>query len=360
MLIESSSTEMLSEVYPRRLSKGEISAGHLSLMDRCNPNNVTDSDEQVAMMVRYLLGQSPDEELAQVEERFFSDRTYCDQLLALEDSLIDDFLRDRMPIEQLNAFNETLSLRQDDVLFSRALAQAVIKKKPERRAPGSRRPVSPSQRMRLALRASFMFAVAIAPLILLVVALALLLRNQSLKNMLSETGAQLARLKEEKETAERELIQARSQTEYLSREMQIERNKGTDAKSLLQKESQTQSARRSSEVERILLSSVFINRGAGSAIETVRVFENVRWLQFVIPVKDYDRYELFGIAINPAGRKVIIEKRSLTPIAGSPNLDVLINATDLQSGDYVLTLYGERPDGPRTQAEQYAFRIVFQ
>ncbi|MGH9428628.1 MAG: hypothetical protein ACRD2L_20250, partial [Terriglobia bacterium] len=92
-------------------------------------------------MVRYLLGQSPEEERDQVEERYFSDNEYFDQLLALEGSLIDDFLSGRMPAGQLSSFQESWSGRQDDLHFSRALFRAVTQKKldhpsrePERRS----------------------------------------------------------------------------------------------------------------------------------------------------------------------------------------------------------------------------------
>lgn len=88
---------------------------------------MTDSDEQEAM-VRYLMGQSAEGERARVEERFFSDGAYFDQLLALEDSLIDDFVSGRMPAEQVNSFQGSLSLRQEEVRFIRSLFHAVTKK----------------------------------------------------------------------------------------------------------------------------------------------------------------------------------------------------------------------------------------
>ena len=90
---------------------------------------MTDSDRQEAMMVRYLLGLATDEERANVEERFFSESAYFDQLLALEDSLIDDFVTGRMPAGQRSAFKQSLGLRKEDVGFAQVLIQSITKKK---------------------------------------------------------------------------------------------------------------------------------------------------------------------------------------------------------------------------------------
>ena len=79
-------------------------------------------------MVRYLLGLSTEEERTQVEERYFSDGEYFDQLLALEDSLIEEYVTGRMPTERQRAFRKSYSFRGEDVRFSRALIQGITKK----------------------------------------------------------------------------------------------------------------------------------------------------------------------------------------------------------------------------------------
>lgn len=327
-------------------------------MDRRNQNNVTDSDEQEAMMVRYLLGQSPEEERSQVEERYFSDGAYFDQLLALEDSLIDDFVSGRMPADRLNAFKESASIRQDDIRFSRALFQAVTKKKLDQPAPELGRRLPPSQRSQFARARSFLLAASIAALVLLALSLALVVRDQTLQNRLAETENQLAGLKEAKEAAERELSQAHSQRESSTRELEIERNKRIDAEALLQRAGRGDSPNASSDLMTIVLGAAFTSRGPTGAIREIRVAENVRWLRFELPVKGYGAYESYLVSIKLAGQGEVFARGSMKPTGVPRKLAVTVPATNLRPGDYILTLYGERPALPPDELEQYSFRIA--
>jgi anti-sigma factor RsiW len=327
-------------------------------MDRRNRNNVTDSKEQEAVMVRYLLGQSPEKERDEVEERYFSDGGYFDRLLALEDSLIDDFVSGRMPAEQLDAFRESLSVRQDDVRFTRALVQAVTKKKSDQPAPDHALRLPAPQRTRFAQTRSFLLAASIAALIVLAIGLALLWRYQTLKNSLFEVETNLVRLKGEKEAAERDLAQARSQRESSAQEVEIERNKRIDAESSLQKQGRPESPNVSSDFRTIVLGSVFIPRGATGAIKEVRVSENARWLRLVVPVEGYGKYQSHRISMKRAGEGELFDSESLKPPGGSRKLAFTVPATNLRPGDYIVTLYGERPAAARTELEQYSFRIT--
>jgi hypothetical protein len=60
------------------------------------------------MMLRYLLGLLSEEERTGVEESFFQDDTYFEQLRALEDDLIDDYVRGRLSLDTRKAFEEKL------------------------------------------------------------------------------------------------------------------------------------------------------------------------------------------------------------------------------------------------------------
>src|SRR6185369_2447564 len=95
-------------------------------------------------MVRYLLGLSTEEERTQVEERYFSDSEYFDQMLAVEDSLIDDYVTGRMPRERQRAFRDSFSLRGEDIRFSQALVRSVTKERPD-----TQKTVRPKRRLSL-------------------------------------------------------------------------------------------------------------------------------------------------------------------------------------------------------------------
>lgn len=330
-------------------------------MDRLNRNNVTGGDEQEAVMVRYLLGQSPEEERDRVEERYFSDGEYFDQLLALEDSLIDDFVSGRMPAEQLRAFKEEcLSSRQDDVRFTRALFEAVTKKKPDQPVPKQTLtlPVRQQQQPMFARARSSVLVASIAALIILAICLALFSRNQTLRNTLSETEAELVRLREANDAAQRELSQALSQRESSARELEIERNKRIDAESSLQKQGRPESPNVPSDFMTIVLGSAFIPRGSTGATREVRISDDVRWLRLVVSLEAFRMYDSYRISMKRAGEKELFESASVKPSGSSHKLAITVPATNLRQGDYLVTLYGERSAAARTELEQYSLRIT--
>jgi hypothetical protein len=56
------------------------------------------------LMIRYLLGDVPEDEQIRVEERFFTDDEYFEQLLALEDDLIDDYVNGELTDRERKQF----------------------------------------------------------------------------------------------------------------------------------------------------------------------------------------------------------------------------------------------------------------
>jgi hypothetical protein len=58
------------------------------------------------LMIRYLLGDAPEDEQIRIEERFFTDDEYFEQLLALEDDLIDDYVNGELTDREREQFEE--------------------------------------------------------------------------------------------------------------------------------------------------------------------------------------------------------------------------------------------------------------
>lgn len=54
--------------------------------------------EQEKLMVCYLCGEASPAESFRVEQHFFSDNDYFEQLLAAEDALVDEYLRPKTPM----------------------------------------------------------------------------------------------------------------------------------------------------------------------------------------------------------------------------------------------------------------------
>jgi hypothetical protein len=83
------------------------------------------------LMLRYLLGLLSEEERAGVEESFFQDDEFFEELGAAEDDLIDDYVRDRLSGQTLKAFEEKLRSNSrwlERVSFARALDRRIAQR----------------------------------------------------------------------------------------------------------------------------------------------------------------------------------------------------------------------------------------
>ena len=79
------------------------------------------------LIVRYLLGDLPEEEQARVEDRAFADADYMNALEASEADLIDTYVRGGLSQSERRAFERrflTSTNRRSKVEFAKALARA--------------------------------------------------------------------------------------------------------------------------------------------------------------------------------------------------------------------------------------------
>jgi hypothetical protein len=76
-------------------------------------------------IVQYLLQELPDEEQQRLDEQLFVDDDYYDNLLATENELIDDYLRNRLSPKQRQSFERTF-LRSPYLRKSVNLARSLL------------------------------------------------------------------------------------------------------------------------------------------------------------------------------------------------------------------------------------------
>jgi len=78
------------------------------------------------LAVRYLLGDLTDDEQVEVEDRAFADHQYMERMVAVEDDLIDNYLRGSLSQLQRDQFEKrflTSEPRRQKIEFARALAE---------------------------------------------------------------------------------------------------------------------------------------------------------------------------------------------------------------------------------------------
>jgi hypothetical protein len=99
---------------------------------------MVDQPQQTDLLARYLLGELSETEQERLEEQYFSDDALLIEMLAVEDQLIDDFLRNKLTAEERRRFERgylSFSCKREKVEFA-ALARTAGKEwKNDRRAP---------------------------------------------------------------------------------------------------------------------------------------------------------------------------------------------------------------------------------
>src|SRR5688572_10692972 len=79
-------------------------------------------------IARYSLGDLPEEQQIQIEDRAFSDQEYRQHITAVENDLIDDYVRSQLSDTQRRQFENRFlqsAARREKLAFARALSTAV-------------------------------------------------------------------------------------------------------------------------------------------------------------------------------------------------------------------------------------------
>lgn len=99
------------------------------------------TENEETLLTRYLLGRDiPEDDRNRIQERFFADDAYFDELSALEDELINDYVCGRLSSRDREIFEERLAASSEwrrEVVFTRGLVQAASVVRHDNLRPGS-------------------------------------------------------------------------------------------------------------------------------------------------------------------------------------------------------------------------------
>src|SRR6185369_12710358 len=209
--------------------------------------------------------------------------------------------------------------------------------------PDTQKTVSPKRRLSLRQASLFklssrwlVYGFLTASLILLAVCILSVRETRSLKARLSQADLELAKLKEEYVSTEKQLADERLEGDASARELEAERNRRIEAMNALQKLGRQTD---SSDTRTITLSAAFIFRGSGSSTKEVRISDGVNFLRFRVPVRGYGKHDAYRVSFKVTGGKTIFESPSIK--ARGPMLEVTVPLGGSKAGDYILKLHGE-------------------
>lgn len=288
--------------------------------------------EQEYLLIRYLLGESTEEERTQVEQRFLSDNDYFEQLLVLEEMLVDQYARGTLSAVQQKSFKRSsVSERKRSVEDTKQLlADLRAKKRAAGRTTRTRNSIfERSYRVPAVLAALAVMLLVVLPWLFVL----------SLKHRLNQTQEAL--------NAERrganESIDAERRLRLSAQEELENRSNGRqeDGK-LLFVQLQPYREERS---------------GSGSELSVIKRTGLLQVAILELSLENQRRFKSYQVKIAPIENGGPVVVSGLMPEKDVSILKVPIAVNGLRPGDYNLSLFGEDDNNVLVALDAYSFRI---
>jgi hypothetical protein len=310
-------------------------------------------DEQV--MIRYLLGDLPEEQQRQLEEQYFTDDDCFGQLLALEDELFQHYARGELsPVERAQFERRFLTSPEgrQRVEFARALSRAVAAAgtprvetaPPETARPGLIARLSSLLTVPPATKRALQGAAAAIVLIVVGGAWWMEARNKELR-------AQLAQLQAEQQTLQRQIAGQRAYSDELSEQLQRERN---------EREQWEQELAQPRLPGRTIISFILPAGSLRGGHQQKRLAIPPSAHSVKLQLDGEAGYKSYRAAIRTAGGDEVWSQTGLLARSTDWGLAVVLTvpASVLATGDYELALSGVTAQGEFEVVDYYRFTVV--
>lgn len=318
-------------------------------------------------MVRYLLGDLPEDEQARIEDRAFSDPQYMQDLLAVESDLIDEYVRGGLSQRERRQFEDRFFAsheRRQKVEFARALAEvadgASMTETVARQAVAPRAASWWEQFIAAIREASpgIRIALAAASIVLLVGMGWLMTQTIRLRAELAQLQAQRQVDRRQQEALEEQVAGERSRSQELAVQLQREKEARDRAEELASRLEQE----KGESAPQSILASLFLWPGisrSGGNRPTLVVPQAATLARLQVGLEPEDQYEKFQVELRTLqGREVWTQgnMRSRRSRAGRV-LVLSVPARSLAAGEYELALKGVA-DQRVEEVRYYYFTVV--
>ena len=311
----------------------------------------TETNSQTGLMRRYLLGLLPEPEQVALEERFFEDGEILSEMRAVEQDLVDAYVRGQLAPDEKSVFeSHYLSVQRhaERVALARdllRLADAEPDLMPLRGSPEShgtfwQKWLSLFQTPRFAMSA------ALAMMVVLIVSGLLLFRERARwRQELAKSQAEQAAQKEKLRAFEQEIAKGRADAAQLAAELER----------LRQEPARPTEPAAPATIFSFLLLTTTRDRVEQQTLRLEPKTAQVR-LQMKIRAGGYQSYR---VRIDPVDGGNTWESAAVrAQTAGiTTTLSVLVPARNLPPGDYKLELSGIDANGAAESIENYSFRV---
>lgn len=276
-------------------------------------------DEKLA--IRFLLGDLSEESRLKLEERFFKDDRFYEQLLAIQEELADDYVRDKLSASARAQFEKCFlrsPRRRERVEFAAAFFQALSGH--ERRAPAPPSNASWWESLLAFVRpqsARMALGAAAAALVLVVGAAWLFVENRRLSggiqqaraekdSLIQRTGANEAEAERKRQELESQIVALRAQGGEMETKIQ---EKQRELEALQRSARSTQAQPSASQVATFILTPG-LTRGTDEP-EKLIISAAARSIQLQLDLEREEDYQSFVAEIRTARGNLVWSKSGL-------------------------------------------------
>jgi hypothetical protein len=297
------------------------------------------------LIARYLLGELPEEQQVEIEDRVFQDKDYLATITAVENDLIDEYVRHELSEAERRRFQDRFLVsaeRRKRVEFARALASVA----PEAAVAEERSAVS----WRDSLKAFFrglnpagQFALAAIMLLLIVGGAWLLTETMRLRSQFTRLQAENQSRQNERQVLEQQIETERKRNEELAARLNQEKQQREQSEESLRQLSET--GDKTTPAPRPVIAALTllpgVSRGGGEKPSLVMP-ENARLVRLQIGIDPEDQYKSFAADLRTVAGRQIWTRENLTARTrnGARSIGLTVPAIALKPGEYELRLSG--------------------
>ena len=311
---------------------------------------------------RYLLGELAEADQAALEQELLIDRGKFDQVLAVENELVDSYVRGEMSRADRKRFEShylASPLHRERVAIARSFLTIIDQTAGERAEVREKEPVvqwggsfprrSPRQ----------VFGPAIAMVVVVVMALLLTFSLVWSNTERARLTGHIARVQKEAQTEHAFLRQR--ERELASRNQEIEKEiddvsqRNERLKAELEQLRRREQAAPSTGFSYLLLPASIRNQ-KGPPQTTIALSAGKAHLWMELYNKVYATYQVILQSVE--GREILRRRTGKFRFGKDRTFATLpVNAGDLTKGDYILILFGQTADGRSDEIDRYFFRV---
>jgi outer membrane murein-binding lipoprotein Lpp len=313
------------------------------------------------LIARYLLGDLPEAEQVAIEDRAFADQEYLALVTAVENDLIDEYVRQELSATERQQFESRFlasAERRKRVAFAKALAQ--VQTVPERTVVSDRAKSSWHDSL-YAFISGLTPAARVAVVAVMVLLLAggawLLTATLQLRSQLKQLQAQSQALQND---LQQQVEVERRRNEELNAGLREEKQQREHTEESLRQLSETGNA--ATPPPRPVIASLILlpglSRGGGDKSSLI-LAAGARLVRLQIGIDPEEPYKTFAVELRTsAGRQVWTRENLSAKTRGRARaVSLTLPASALKSGDYELRLSGRTEGGESEDVGFYYFDV---